>query len=124
MVGTIKILIGNRVVGAIQSMEFDDVCPIAITSGREVVRKTFVGPKITTSRVRFDKVQIAEAFARGHIAAQTQMYPVQIVAENEEEVCTIQNAWITSQDYSYTTADWVITDAVEFEAERVIEVKK
>lgn len=121
---TIKVLIGNRVVGAIQSMDFDDVCPIAITSEREIVQKTFVGPKITATRVRFDKVKIAEAFSRGYVNAKSQMYPLQIVGENDEEVVTIQNCWISDVDYTYQSADWIITDAVEFEAEKVIETKK
>lgn len=122
--GTIKILIGNRVVGAIQSFEFDDVCPIAITSDRDIKEKNFIGPKISASRVRFDRVKISEAFSRGYLNAKSQMYPLQIVAENEKEVCTVQNAWISSQDYTYTTGDWLITDAIEFEAEKVFETKK
>lgn len=69
------------------------------------------------NRVRFDRVQIAQAFV-GNLAAQGQHHPLQITQEFDDgSTVVFHNAWITGMSYAYETDDWIIVDTLELEAE-------
>lgn len=122
-VGTIKIKVGGKVIGAVQSLDIQDNYPIVITSSREIIERDPY-PVIQTTRMRFDKLAVAEAFSRGFVHVQSQRYPFDIEAENSEEITTVRNCWITSCSYTYTSQDWIISDGMDLIAENVLTEKK
>ncbi len=80
----------------------------------------------TCSRIRYDRLRIAEAFSRGFIHAKSQRVPFDIDifdkwnGDNENMiVTTIRNVWITDISYSYTANDFLITDSMSWMAEDI-----
>lgn len=131
----ILILVGNTPVGAVQSL--------SVTEERSIKMIDEVGtdghidsvPNASTnitgqcSRVRFDRLRIAEAFGRGFTHIQSQAYPFDIViidkqkADSANQISTIiKNVWIKSIDYEYGISDWVITDKMSWVAESISSV--
>lgn len=124
---------GPYVVGAIQKLD--------ITESRTVKMIDEVGtdghidsaPQKSTDikgnceRVRFDRQRIAEAFARPYVHAHSQRIPFDIEIHdtfadadtNNAIVTTLKNVWITEISYSYSAADWIISDRMNFEAEAI-----
>lgn len=114
---TIKIYIGDQVVGAIQSISIEELNNNNATSAAP--------NKITANRIRFDRARIAEAFSRGFVHKASQKIPFQIEIEDKEVVTTIQNAWIDEDvGYSYVTNDWTIIDCMKLVAEKIFSKKK
>lgn len=81
----------------------------------------------TCQRVRFDKLRVAEAFDRGFMHVQSQIYPFDIVIFDKQKYKTgsqittvIKNVWINGIDYTYQVTDWVITDSMTWEAETIM----
>jgi hypothetical protein len=112
---TIIVKVGDKVVGAIQSL--------SISEKRSPDGYTSVTAKV--SRVRFDKLRIAEAFSRGFVHVQSQIYPFDIdIVDNQKIITTLKNVWITAIDYAYSANDWIIIDCMEVEAETIYSVKK
>lgn len=109
----IIVRVGDNVIGAIQS--------ISIQEKRSPDGYDSVTAKI--SRVRFDKMRIAEAFSRGFLHVNSQRYPFDIEIEDENFITILKNVWITSLAYTYSVNDWVITDCMEVEAETIYSVK-
>jgi hypothetical protein len=128
----ILIMVGNIAVGAVQKLN--------ITESRDVEMISEVGtdgmidstPKSSTkitggcTRVRFDRLRIAEAFGRGFTHIQSQAYPFDIVIIDKQKanagsqiVTVIKNVWITSISYSYNHDNWVITDDMNWTAETI-----
>lgn len=76
--------------------------------------------KLEGSRMRLDRLKVADVFSRSFINVAAQKYPVQIVVmEDDQEVQKIHNAWFSSIGYSYTSGDWIILESFMIEAEKV-----
>lgn len=83
----------------------------------------------TCSRVRFDRLRVAEAFSRGFMHVSAQAYPFDIVIVDRQksdqgaQISTvIKNVWISGIDYSYSASDWIITDNMQWEAETIFSI--
>lgn len=128
----IIIQVGSTPVGAIQS--------IGITESRTIKQIYEVGTdgsvdsspqssstfSINCTRIRFDKLRIAQAFSRGFVHVQSQRYPFDIVIiDNQSEdpsnqiVTTIKNCWINQISYTYSATDWVISESMNCNAETI-----
>ena len=128
----IIIMVGSQAVGAIQSMSISEKRGIKMidevgTDGH-IDSVPHVSTNITGScdRVRFDRLRITEAFSRGFLHVASQVYPFDIVIMDKQkrdagnQISTvIQNVWISGIDYTYSAADWVITDKMTWEAETI-----
>lgn len=128
----IIIMVGNTAVGAVQSLAISEKRGIKMidevgTDGH-IDSVPNVSTNITGScqRVRFDKLRVAEAFSRGFIHVQSQVYPFDIVIIDKQkrnqgdQISTIiKNVWISGIDYTYQVSDWVITDTMTWEAETI-----
>jgi hypothetical protein len=54
----------------------------------------------------------------------TQMLPLQITLDHDDKITRINNAWISSVDYNYTTPGWTIADSVDMSAESISFIDK
>lgn len=110
----IIVKVGGKAVGAIQSL--------SITERKGTDGNTSVTAKI--SRVRFDKMRISEAFSRGFLHVNSQIYPFDIdIIDDQKVTTTLKNVWITKLDYTYSINEWLITDYMEVEAETIYSTK-
>lgn len=128
----IVIMVNNQAVGAVQSFLINETRPLKnvnevgtdgivdITPNQSA---TFGG---TCSRIRFDRMRIAEAFSRGFVHVHSQVYPFDIVILDRQkrdqslQISTvIKNVWIKSMSYTYNANDWVITDTMGWDAETI-----
>lgn len=119
-------------VGAVQTM--------AITEARTIAMIDEIGtdghidsvPKQSTkitgdcTRIRFDKLRIAEAFNRSFMHVSAQAYPFDIIILDKQKFATgsqvstvIKNVWINKISYTYKVEDWVISDQMSWEAETI-----
>ena len=128
----IIIMVGNTAVGAVQSLAISEKRGIKMidevgTDGH-IDSVPNVSTNITGScqRVRFDRLRVAEAFSRGFIHVQSQVYPFDIViidkqkrSQGDQISTIIKNVWISGIDYTYQVSDWVITDTMTWEAETI-----
>ncbi len=131
----IIIMVNNTAVGAIQSMSISEKRGIKMidevgTDGH-IDSVPISSTNITGScqRVRFDRLRITEAFSRGFVHVQSQVYPFDIVILDKQkrdqgsQISTvIKNVWISGIDYTYQANDWVITDTMTWEAETIFSV--
>lgn len=119
-------------VGAIQTMHITESRSIKMidevgTDGHvDSVPNQSTNIKGNCSRVRFDKLRVAEAFDRGFMHVDSQVYPFDIIIYDKQkfsvgsQVSTvIKNVWISSIEYTYQVSDWVITDNMSWEAEAI-----
>lgn len=127
----ILIMVEGRAVGAIQTMTIDEKRPIKMVD--EVGTDGHVDSVPTGStnitgscdRVRFDKLRIAEAFSRGFVHVASQVYPFDIVIIDKQRAgaqsisTVIKNVWIDGINYAYTANEWIITDKMTWQAERI-----
>jgi hypothetical protein len=128
----IIIMVNDRAVGAIQTM--------AITEARNVATIDEIGTDGhidsvpmkstditgTATRIRFDRLRVAEAFSRGFVHAASQVYPFDIVIMDKQkrnqgsQISTvIKNVWINNIAYTYEATNWVITDSMGWVAETI-----
>jgi len=133
----ILIKVGTTPVGAIQT--------IGITEARGVRTIAEVGtdgfidsaPNASTNitvnctRIRFDKLRIAQAFSRGFIHASAQRYPFDIDIYDQQSgdpngndqsnwiITTIKNCWITNINYTYSATEWIISESMNCQAETI-----
>jgi hypothetical protein len=128
----IIIMVNDRAVGAIQSMQISEKRGIKMidevgTDGHiDSVPNVSTNITGTCQRIRFDRLRVAEAFSRGFIHAASQVYPFDIVILDKQkrdqgsQISTvIKNVWIGGLDYTYQANDWVITDSMSWEAEAI-----
>lgn len=128
----IIIMVGNKAVGAVQSLSVSEKRAIKmideIGTDGHIDSVPHQSTNITGScqRVRFDRLRIAEAFSRGFIHAASQVYPFDIVILDKQKRATevqistvIKNVWINGIDYTYQVTDWVITDTMNWDAETI-----
>lgn len=134
----ILICVGPTPVGAVQRLSISENRTIKMVD--EVGTDGHIDSAPTSStnitgsceRIRFDRMRIAEAMGRSFIHAKSQRYPFNIViidqwngnaldpSDNSAAIITtIQNVWIKQINYAYQASDWLITDAMEWEAETI-----
>ena len=119
-------------VGAVQTMKVDESRQIKMvnevgTDGHiDSVPMKSTDIKGSCTRVRFDKLRIAEAFDRSFMHVSAQVYPFDIIIYDKQKYATgsqvatvIKNVWINSISYSYEAENWVITDNMGWEAETI-----
>ncbi len=126
------VMVNDRPVGAIQSMSINEKRSIKMidevgTDGHiDSVPNMSTNITGTCTRVRFDRLRVAEAFSRGFVHAASQVYPFDIVILDKQkrdqgsQISTvIKEVWIAGIDYTYQANDWVITDSMTWEAETI-----
>lgn len=128
----IIIKVGPNTVGAVQELSITENRPIFMvdevgTDGHiDSVPNKSTDISGNCSRIRFDRMRIAEAFSRGfvHVAAQRIPFDIVIIDNwngdgNSALITTIKNVWIEQISYAYRISDWVITDAMNWKAETI-----
>jgi hypothetical protein len=131
----IIILVNNTPVGAVQSLAINEKRAIKMIDEVGTDGHIDSAPNQSTNitgsctRVRFDRLRIAEAFSRGFIHVASQVYPFDIVILDKQkrdrgsQISTvIKNVWISGIDYTYQVNDWVITDTMSWEAEQIFSI--
>jgi hypothetical protein len=131
----IIILVNNTAVGAVQSLAISERRSLKMidevgTDGHvDSVPNQSTNITGTCQRIRFDRLRITEAFSRGFLHVASQVYPFDIVILDKQkrdqgsQISTvIKNVWISGLDYTYQVSDWVITDSMTWEAERIFSV--
>lgn len=131
----IIILVNNTAVGAVQQLSISEKRNLKmideVGSDGHVDSAPVSSTNITGScqRVRFDRLRITEAFSRGFLHASSQVYPFDIVILDKQkrdqgsQISTvIKNVWIGGLDYTYNADNWIITDTMNWEAERIFSV--
>ncbi len=128
----ILILVENQAVGAVQSLEVTESRAIKMID--EVGTDGHIDSAPTSStnisgrctRIRFDKLRIAEAFSRGFIHVSSQVYPFDIVIldkqkqDKKNQISTIiKNVWIKDISYTYSSDNWIISENMSWEAETI-----
>lgn len=131
----ILILVGSTPVGAVQSLSINESRDIGMVP--EIGTDGFIDsvPKSSTNitgnctRIRFDRLRVAEAFSRGFIHVSSQAYPFDIVildkqkADNASQISTvIKNVWISEISYDYSATEWIISDKMSFKAENIYSI--
>jgi hypothetical protein len=131
----IIIQVGNTPVGAVQGLTVNENRPLrqisevgadgsvdSVPSGSS----TFT---VNATRIRFDKLRIAQAFSRGFVHVQSQRYPFDIlIIDNQSQdpsnqiITTLKNCWIQSISYAYSSTDWVISETMNCQAETIFSV--
>lgn len=128
----IVIKVGPNTVGAVQELSITENRPIFMvdevgTDGHiDSVPNKSTDISGNCSRIRFDRMRIAEAFSRGfvHVAAQRVPFDIVIIDNwngdgNSALITTIKNVWIEQISYAYRISDWVITDQMNWKAETI-----
>lgn len=128
----VVIRVGPNPVGAVQTL--------SITESRTVTPVNEVGtdghidsvPTSSTtytgscSRIRFDRLRVAEAFSRGFLHPKSQRigFNIDIYDKwngdgNNMVITTIKNVWITRISWSLRQDNWIITDDMDWMAEDI-----
>lgn len=128
----IVIKVGPNTVGAVQELSVTENRPVFMvdevgTDGHiDSVPNKSTDISGNCSRIRFDRMRIAEAFSRGfvHVAAQRIPFDIVIIDnwngdQNSALITTIKNVWIEQVSYAYRVSDWVITDTMNWKAETI-----
>ncbi len=134
----ILIVVGPTPVGAVQTLNINERREIRTideigTDGHidsTPVKSTDITGSCT--RIRFDRMRIAEAFGRSFLHAKSQRFPFDLVvidnwngsATNPGDtsaaiITTIKNVWINEISYGYQANEWIITDTMSFVAETI-----
>lgn len=133
----IIILVEGNVVGAVQTLSVTEARP-AIRTIDEIGTDGHIdsAPQGSTNitgnctRVRFDRMRIAEAFSRPwtHVHAQRVPFDIEIhdrfhdQDENNAIITVIQNVWFDNITYNYSATDFIIQDQMNFTAEGIYSV--
>jgi hypothetical protein len=131
----IIIQVGNTPVGAVQGLTVNENRPLrqisevgtdgsvdSVPSGSS----TFT---VNATRIRFDKLRIAQAFSRGFVHVQSQRYPFDIlIIDNQSQdpsnqiITTLKNCWIQSISYAYSSDNWIISETMNCQVETIFSV--
>lgn len=119
-------------VGAIQNINITETRNIKMiqevgTDGNiDSVPQAATSYSVECTRIRFDKLRIAQAFNRGFIHAQSQRYPFDIYiydVQSEDAsnhiITILKNCWINRIGYNYTSSDWVISETMGLNVETI-----
>jgi len=128
----ILIKVGNLSVGAIQELSVREARSVQMiaelgTDGNIDSAPTkaaeFSG---NCTRIRFDRLRIAEAFGRDFVHVQSQRIPFNIVIIDKWNgdaesavITTVRNVWITGIDYSYKADNFIISESMSWVAETI-----
>jgi hypothetical protein len=128
----IVIRVGAVTVGAIQSLTVNEARSVTMISEIGTDGAIDSAPNSSTKysgdckRVRFDRVRITEAFARGfiHIKAQRipfdfDIYDIFNGDGNNAIVTTVRNVWITQLSDNYDVSNWILIQSMSWEAEDI-----
>jgi len=128
----IVIMVGPNMVGAVQTLTVTEdralefINEVGTDGHIDGVPKSSTNITGTCTRIRFDRMRIAEAFSRGylHVSAQRVPFDIQIIDNwngdgNNALITTIKSVWIKSLASTYSATDWVITDTMNWEAEAI-----
>jgi hypothetical protein len=128
----IIIMVNQTPVGAVQTLSISEARSIKMidevgTDGHiDSVPNQSTNITGNCTRIRFDRLRIAEAFSRGFIHVASQAYPFDIVILDTQKLDTgsqvstvIKNVWIKNISYEYQISDWVIMDKMDWEAETI-----
>lgn len=123
---------GGQPIGAIQSLTVNEKRSVKMIDEVGTDGHIDSAPNSSTNitgscqRVRFDAARITEAFGRGFIHVSSQAYPFDIVIydksrrdEGSQITTVIKNVWITGVDVTYSADNWIITEALSWEAETI-----
>lgn len=129
----IIIKVDNTPVGAIQSIDVNE--SRTITAVDEVGTDGHIDSAPTKStdisgscsRIRYDRLRVAEAFSRGFFHAKSQRIPFDIDIydlwngndSGSIIVTKIKNVWIKAISYTYSHDNWIITDKMDWVAEDI-----
>lgn len=129
----ILLKVAGNIVGAVQSLQVTEDRTIAMIDEIGTDGHIDSAPSRSTSisgsceRIRFDKMRIMEAFSRGYIHVASQRIPFDIeiqdiFLDNNQAnilVTTIQNVWVKSLSYNYRADNYIISESMNWEAERI-----
>lgn len=128
----IVISVNGTAVGAVQSLSVNEQRDIKMINEIGTDGHVDSVPNASTTisgdctRIRFDRLRIAEAFGRGFIHARSQVYPFDIVIldkqkrDSNSHISTIiKNVWIKSINTTYNADNWVISDTMSWSAETI-----
>ncbi len=128
----IVIKVGPNTVGAVQKLDITEERPLQMidevgTDGHiDSVPKGSTNITGSCSRIRFDRMRIAEAFSRGFVHVSSQRIPFDIViidnwngSDGDALITTIKNVWIKSIRHGFEAGNWIITDDMSWEAETI-----
>lgn len=128
----IVIRVGPNAVGAIQTLHVGETRTITPvdelgTDGHiDVVPTRSTDISGTCSRVRYDRLRVAEAFSRGflHVGSQRIGFDIDIYDEwngdaNSMIVTTLKDVWISSISYNYQKDNWIIIDEMAWTARTI-----
>lgn len=133
----IIILVDGNVVGAVQSMQITEergglrmIDEVGTDGHIDSAPNQSTNISGTCTRVRFDRMRIAEAFSRPFHHVHSQRIPFDIEIhdrfhdgdENNAIITTIQNVWIQRIGYTYQVSDFVISDEMSWQAEGIYSV--
>lgn len=128
----IIIRVGPNTVGAVQELSVTEARPLVMvdeigTDGHiDSVPRAATNVSGNCTRIRFDRMRIAEAFSRGFVHASAQRIPFDIVIidnwngdGNSALITTIKNVWIGNLNTTYRADNFIITDSMQWEAETI-----
>ena len=128
----IIIKIGTQSVGAVQELQVTEARDIKMIDelgyDGHIDSAPVSATNITGSctRIRYDRLRMAEAFARGYLHVSAQRIPFDMLiidkwngdAQNAV-LTTIKNVWITQIGYTYSAGNFIITDNMSWSAETI-----
>jgi hypothetical protein len=128
----IIITVNDHPVGAVQTLSINEKRPLKMVDEVGTDGHIDSTPNASTNitgnctRIRFDRLRIAEAFGRSFIHVAAQVYPFDIVILDKQkrnsasQISTvIKNVWIGGLSYQYQAENWIITDTMDWEAETI-----
>ncbi|KKN61316.1 hypothetical protein LCGC14_0523070 [marine sediment metagenome] len=133
----IIVLVEGNVIGAIQSMQVTEargsikmIDEIGTDGHIDSAPNAATNYNGTCTRVRFDRMRIAESFSRGftHVKSQRIAFDIEIQDRFHDAdagraiVTTIKNVWIERIGYTYSASDFIITDEMGWQAEDIYSV--
>lgn len=129
------IMVNGNAVGAIQTLSVNEdggvqmVDEVGTDGHIDSVRNKSVNIGGSCTRIRFNRLRIAEAFSRGFVHVASQVYPFDIVILDRQKSDTglqistvIKNVWITKIGYSYGADNWLITESMDWQAETIFSI--
>jgi hypothetical protein len=127
---------GPLPVGAVQSLTINESRPVKFIDEIGTDGHIDSAPHGSTTitgncqRIRFEGARIAEAFHRGFVHVSAQVYPFDIIIfdksrkdEANQTTTVIKNVWIKSINHTLNQNDWIITEAMDWEAEYIFSHK-
>lgn len=128
----IIIKVGDSPIGAIQNITVNENRAIQMINEVGTDGHVDSAPRASTeitgncTRIRFDRLRMAEAFSRGFVHVHSQRYPFDIDiidtwrGDGSSQILTvIRQVWIQSISYSYTADNFVISEQMSFTAEAI-----